>query len=247
MNVTRQTPPAARTHPWGRPFSIDAVSSKQPWLEVMWPRVRSDLPPPPAVIVEVGCGSLGGFVPMLEREGYQALGIDPHAPEGTSYRRVEFERSDAPQAHAVIACTSLHHVGDPTAVVDRIADVLTRDGTIVVVEWDWESFDEASARWGFERMDPADEPKGWLHGARERWLDSGLPWDRYLTGWTREHGLHGASSLVRELDRRFDRVRRDRGAYLFSDLPGTSEAEELSAIEAGEIRALRIDYVGRRR
>jgi len=68
-----------------------------------------------------------------------------------------------------------------------------------------------------------------------------------LTGWTGEHGLHGASALVRELDRRFDRVRCGRGAYLFSDLPRTNEAEEMSAIEAGEIRALRIDYVGRRR
>jgi SAM-dependent methyltransferase len=224
------------------------VSSKQRWLDVMWSRVRSDLPAPPAVIVEVGCGSLGGFVPMLERQGYQALGIDPQAPEGPSYRRVEFEESDvSAPVDAVVACTSLHHVAYPAVVVDRIADVLGPDGTIVVVEWDWESFDEASARWGFERIDPGDEPSGWLHGARERWLDSGLAWDDYLTGWTGEHGLHGASALVRELDRRFDRVRCDRGAYLFSDLPETSEAEELSAIEAGDIRALRIDYVGRRR
>jgi SAM-dependent methyltransferase len=196
----------------------------------------------------VGCGSLGGFVPMLENVGYRALGVDPHAPEGTSYRRIEFEESDvSAPVDAVIASTSLHHVADPAVVVDRIADVLTPDGAVVVVEWDWESFDEASAGWGFERLDPADEPKGWLTGARERWLASGLPWDDYLTTWAGEHGLHGASALVGELDRRFDRVSCDRGAYLFSDLPGTSEAEELRAIDSGEIRALRVDYVGRRR
>jgi SAM-dependent methyltransferase len=223
------------------------MSSKQRWLDLIWPRVRSHLPTPPAVALEVGCGSLGGFVPMLEDDGYQALGIDPRAPEGTSYRRMEFERSDPPAADAVIASTSLHHVADPAVVLDRIAAALTPGGTVVVVEWDWQSFDEASARWGFERLDPADEPKGWLTGARERWLASGLPWDDYLTGWAGEHGLHGASALVRELDLRFDRLGCERGAYLFSDLPGTSEAEELRAIEAGEIRALRIDYVGRRR
>ncbi len=222
------------------------MSSKHLWLETMWPRVRAELPAPPAAVIEVGCGSLGGFVPALENDGYRAIGIDPQAPEGSSYHRIEFERSDAPPADAVIACTSLHHVADSAVVVDRIADVLHPGGAVVVVEWDWQSFDEATARWAFERMDPGDEPKGWLHGARERWLASGLPWYDYLTGWAGEHGLHAAPALVGELDRRFERVRCDRGPYCFSDLPGTTEAEELRAIEAGEIRALRIDYVGRR-
>jgi SAM-dependent methyltransferase len=224
------------------------MSSKQRWLDLIWPSVRDDLPAPPAAVVEVGCGSLGGFVPALEAEGYQALGVDPQAPEGASYLRIEFEQSQmSAPADAVIACTSLHHVGDPAGVVDRIADVLAPGGKVVVIEWDWQRFDEASARWAFERLDPADEPKGWLTGARERWLASGLPWDDYLTAWAGQHGLHGASALIDELDRRFDRVRCDRGAYLFSDLPGNSEAEELRAIDAGEIRALRIDYVGRQR
>lgn len=224
------------------------MSSKQRWLDLIWPTVRADLPAPPAVVVDVGCGSLGGFVPALEQDGYQAIGVDPHAPEGASYRRIEFEQSDlSVPADAVIACTSLHHVADPAEVVDRIADVLAPGGAVVVVEWDWQRFDEASARWAFERLDPADEPKGWLTGARERWLASGLPWDDYLTGWAGQHGLHGAGALVDELDRRFDRVSCERGAYLFSDLPGTSEAEELRAIEAGEIQALRIDYLGRQR
>lgn len=230
------------------PFSIGPVSTNQRWLATMWPRIRKQLPPPPASVVEVGCGLLGGFVPALENDGYRALGVDPQAPEGTSYQRIEFERSDPPApADAVIACTSLHHVSDPAVVVDRIADVLAPGATVIVVEWDWQSFDETSARWAFDRLDPNGEPKGWLHGARERWLASGLSWDDYLTGWTREHGLHGATMLVRELDRCFYRIRCERGTYLFSDLPRTSEAEELHAIEAGDIRALRVDYVGRRR
>jgi hypothetical protein len=137
------------------------VSSKERWLETMWPRIRSHLPAAPAVVVEVGCGSLGGFVPALENDGYRAVGIDPHAPEGTSYRRIEFERSDPVPADPVVACTSLHHVADPSVVLDRIAAA--------------------------------------------------------------------------------------RGPYLFSDLPEGSEAEELRAIDAGQIRALRVDYVGRRR
>jgi hypothetical protein len=57
--------------------------------------------------------------------------------------------------------------------------------------------------------------------------------------------LHSAPRLVRRLDERFRRVTCERGAYFFTELAQTSEADELEAIEAGEIRATRIDYVGR--
>lgn len=221
------------------------MSAKPTWLEAMWPRVRSYLPAPPAVVVEIGCGSLGGFVPALLHDGYRALGIDPDAPEGDDYRRVEFERAELPlPPDAVVACTSLHHVADPADVLDRIVDALAADGPVVVVEWDWENFDEPSARWAFERLDPAAEPKGWLHGARERWIESGLPWDAYLSGWAAQHGLHSARALLEKLDERFERVCCEHGPYLFPELTETSEVEERRAIDAGEIRPLRIDYVG---
>lgn len=221
------------------------MSSKQRWLDAMWPRVRSWLPAPPAVVVELGCGSLGGFVPALERDGYEALGVDPQAPEGASYRRVEFERSELPDAvDAVVASVSLHHVADPAQVFDRIAGALEPGGTIVVVEWDWESFDEASAGWCFERLDWTDEP-GWLHRGYEHWQASGQPWDSYLRGWATGHGLHSARTLLAGLDERFERVRCERGAYCFPELAHTTEADESDAIAAGEIRALRVEYVGR--
>jgi SAM-dependent methyltransferase len=223
------------------------MASKQEWLEAVWPTVRPRLPAPPAVVVDLGCGSLGGFVPALLADGYQAVGVDPEAPEEPSYRRIEFERSELPDAvDAVVASVSLHHVADPGEVFDRIARALTPGGTVVVLEWDWERFDEASASWGFERLDPSAETKGWLHGARERWLASGLPWATYLREWATGHGLHGAGPLVAGLDERFERVACERGAYLFPELSRTSEADELHAIEAGRIQALRVDYVGRR-
>jgi SAM-dependent methyltransferase len=224
------------------------MESKQLWLEAMWPRVRLWLPAPPAVVLELGCGSVGGFVPALEGDGYEALGIDPDAPEGPRYRRVEFERSELPAAvDAVVASVSLHHVADAGEVLDRVAGALKPGGTVVVIEWDWESFDEASARWGFERLDWETEDKGWLHRGYEHWQASGLPWDAYLRGWADGHGLHSARALVEGLDERFERVTCERGAYLFPELAGTSEADELDAIAAGRITALRVDWVGRPR
>jgi SAM-dependent methyltransferase len=222
------------------------MSAKHRWLEAMWPRVRSWLPPPPAVVVELGCGSLGGFVPALLADGYTAVGIDPAAPEEDAYQRVEFERGELPpDIDALVASVSLHHVADPAEVLDRIARALRPGGAIVILEWDWESFDEPTARWCFARLDADTDADGWLSRTREHWLASGRPWADYLRDSAAGHGLHSAQALVRRLDERFERLRCERGAYLFPELAHTTEAEELEAIASGEVKPLRIDYVGR--
>jgi SAM-dependent methyltransferase len=116
------------------------VTREQRWLAALWPKVKSNLPAPPARVVEVGCGRLGGFVPALLDSGYRAVGVDPVAPDGSSYQRVEFERSDLPaRLDAVVACTSLHHVAEPAEVVDKVASALAPSGLVIVVEWDVES------------------------------------------------------------------------------------------------------------
>jgi SAM-dependent methyltransferase len=217
------------------------------WLGTMWPVVRSHLPVAPGRVIELGCGPLGGFVPMLRADGYEAVGVDPEAPHGAGYQRIEFENAELPrQADAVIASTSLHHVTDADVVVDQLADILVPGGIAVIIEWDWTTFDEPTARWGFERLAPTEAP-GWLHHHRDHWQESGLGLDDYLRAWAQDEGLHPAEALLRSLDRRFDRLLMTRGPYLFSELVDTSEAAEQAAIDAGQIRATRIDYVGRLR
>ena len=122
------------------------MTSDERWLAANWPFVRGSLPAAPARVVEVGCGPLGGFVPMMEAVGYQAIGVDPEAPPGPSYRQVEFERyGTAGQLDAIVACTSLHHVADLAGVLDLVAGVLVPGGRAVIVEWARERFDEATA------------------------------------------------------------------------------------------------------
>ena len=185
-------------------------------------------------------------MPELLADGYDAVGIDPVAPEGDRYLRVEFEHSSPPTAvDAVIACTSLHHVAVPGEVLGKAASLLAPAGLAVVVEWDWEDFDEPTARWCFERL--ASEPEGWIHHRRDDWRTSGQEWEPYLRTWANGHGLHSARRLVNDLDQLFDRVRCDHGPFFFPELDDTTEADELAAIDAGRIRAGRIDYVGRLR
>jgi len=184
---------------------------------------------------------------MLRSGGYEAMGIDPKAPAGADYRRVAFEEVElVEKVDAVVASTSLHHVLDPTEVIERVANTLARGGTLVVVEWAWEEFDEATARWCFQRLGP-DGEAGWLHRRRDEWLASGKPWSIYLRDWTQKEQLHAADTLLRLLDERFDREHLGHGAYFFPDLAQTSEEGERAAIEAGQIRATRVDYVGRLR
>jgi hypothetical protein len=226
------------------------MSPDERWLAAVWPFVRARLPFPPATVLEIGCGPLGGFVPALLRGGYDPAGVDPEAPEAPGYHRIEFEQYEPPQAvEAVVACTSLHHVADLDEVLDRVGAVLAAEGALVVVEWAWERFDEATARWCFARLAapvPEAEP-GWLQRHRDEWAASGQPWDAYWRAWATAEGLHTGQAIVRGLDARFDRQECGFGPYFFADLADTMQADEQAAIDAGKVQATGIWYAGRRR
>jgi SAM-dependent methyltransferase len=215
------------------------------WLNEMWPFVRDHLPPAPGLVVDIGCGPLGGFVPALRADGYDAEGVDPTAPDGAYYHRVEFERytPERPTA-AIVASTSLHHVADLDAVVDLIAARLEPGGVLVVIEWARERFDEATARWCFDRL--SDGEPGWLHCHRDDWLASARAWSDYLRGWAETEHLHTGQDILAKLGTRFDTRMVADGPYFFPDLTGVTAADEQAAIDAGQIQANGIRYVGRR-
>src|SRR5450755_908312 len=89
----------------GASVGCGGVTPDERWLAAVWPFVCAWLPAPPAAVLEIGCGPLGGFVPMLRSAGFHATGVDPAAPEGPWYHRAEFERNEIPQpAQAIVAC-----------------------------------------------------------------------------------------------------------------------------------------------
>jgi hypothetical protein len=181
--------------------------------------------------------------------GYQAVGVDPEAPEGPDYERVELECYDQPQpVGCVVASLSLHHVADLEEVLGRLEGLLIAGGVLVVVEWAWERFDEATARWCFARLAPpaTGAEAGWLHKHQGRWSASGEAWDDHCRAWATEEGLHPGEGIVRGLDARFDRQLHVEAPYFFPDLVATSETEEQAAIDAGLIQPGGIRYAATR-
>jgi SAM-dependent methyltransferase len=226
------------------------VTLDDPWLASAWSFVSCHVPAPQASVLEIGCGSRGGFIPELIRLGYGAVGVDPNAPEGPAYRRVKFEDADVAQpVDAVVACTALHHVSDLDQIVDRIATTLLPDGMLVVVEWAWERFDEATARWCFLRLGPSDDEghPGWLHRHHDRWQASGESWESFFQAWAADERLHPAERILDALDERFQPRVLTEGPYFFRDLHETSEADEQAAIDTGKIAASCLRYVATRR
>jgi SAM-dependent methyltransferase len=229
----------------------DAHSHTSPsdvrWLGSVWPFVRKHLPPSPADVLEIGCGPLGGFVPALRSTGYRALGIDPEAPAGGDYRRTEFERHPVERpVDAIVASTSLHHVGNLPDVVDRIASAIRPDGVLIVIEWASERFDESTARWCFDRLAEDREP-GWLDDHRKGWQESGKSWDTYRAEWARTERLHAGQDVLQALQVRFDTRWVSAGPCFFPELDDVTEADEQAAIDTGRIQANGIRFVGQLR
>jgi SAM-dependent methyltransferase len=222
------------------------MSPDEIWLAATWPFVHEQLPPAPARVIELGCGESGGHIQALLAAGYDATGVDPQAPAGPAYRRIPFEeyRAGGP-ADAVVASLSLHHVADPGAVLDHIGSVLRMGGTLVVLEWGWETFDEATARWCFGHQLRQPGPGTWLADLRADWAGSGLAWQDFCRNWAEGHGLHQAAAIQAALAGRFAVRHHSSGPYYFPELADADMAAEQAAIDAGEITAGCLRFAGR--
>jgi hypothetical protein len=58
--------------------------------------------------------------------------------------------------------------------------------------------------------------------------------------------LHRGDELVRLLDEPLQRESLEKGPYCFPDLADTTAADEQAAIDAGVVKATRIDWAGSR-
>jgi len=186
--------------------------------------VLDQLPPAPGRVLEIGCGREGGLVELLAARGYDALGVDPEAPEGERFHRVRFEDVDG-SWDAVVAGRVLHHVTPLGAGLDHLA---ARAPLILVDEFAWDLIDADAQRWYEERR-----------------LAPGATGPESLDEWRWRHpGLHPHDVLLGELRERYVERTLEWVPYFHRWLGPQTEAEEREAVEAGAIPAIGYRFAG---
>jgi len=176
------------------------------------------LPPPPARVLDVGCGD-GAMTRELWAQGYAVTGIDPQAPEGQAFIRTTLEdfASRAP-FDAAVALRSLHHVGDLERAVESLWQAVRPGAKVIVLEWAVERLDDSVWEW-LERHGLEDH----AHEGEHRVPPHVIP----------------LTDVMAAMAERFDLRFEERGTFLArergrEDLHATEEA----AIAAGELQAL---------
>jgi len=193
----------------------------------------SQLPEPPARVLEIGCGEDGGVTPALIEAGYDTSAVDPRAPHGARYRRLRFQDLVDESYDAVVAERVLHHVHP----LDESLDKLTTLAPLLVLdEFAWDRIDEPTREWYEARhralRSEGEEPGGPpdLEAWRANWTD-----------------LHQADALRRALVARYEeRVYKPR-PYLYRWLGAPTEALEIELIANGAIQPVGFHWVGVRR
>jgi SAM-dependent methyltransferase len=196
--------------------------------------VLAYLQPPPARVLEVGCGR-GALALALAGRGHAVTAIDPTAPTGPIFRAVSLEQFDeSGDFDAVVASRSLHHVADLPGALDKIRALLRPSGALVLDEHACDRFDGATARWYFNRRVRLPDPPGSMAECRRDWE-------------TDHAGLHGYEAMRAELDRRFSERFFCWRPYLYREFDDPEiETEERNLIDAGKIQATGFRYVGHR-
>ncbi|MDX6466718.1 MAG: hypothetical protein QOI27_1758 [Gaiellaceae bacterium] len=193
--------------------------------------VLDQLPPPPGRVLEVGCGREGGVVAALAAAGYDALGVDPDAPDAPDFRRARLEDLEDGDYDAVVAGRVLHHVNP----LDEGIAKLARLAPLLVV-------DEFAAN----RIDA--DASDWYEGQHRMLAAAGSapPGPSNIAEWaTRHPGLHSDDTLLAALRAHYDEHVLERLPYLYRWLDGpSSEALEETLIGAGAFPAIGYRWMG---
>lgn len=197
--------------------------------------VLKQLAPPPQRVLEIGCGHEGGLVDLLAGEGYDVLGVDPHAPAGERFLQRTFQEASnsllLEPFDAVVASRVLHHVRP----LDEGLDLLASFAPLLLVdEFAPDRIDRAAQDW-YEtqhRMLRASgaAPKG--------------PSD--LDEWRERHpGLHSHVIVLAALRARYDERVLEWLPYLARWLGGpSSEPLEQTLIDAALIPSIGYRWAG---
>jgi SAM-dependent methyltransferase len=185
--------------------------------------VRSSLPPPPSLILEIGAGD-GELAEALKDAGYDVTPIDPAAEPGGPVQPLALIDTEG-QFDAAVAVVSLHHVDPLEASCAHLAGLLVPGGVLVIDEIDSENFDATAATW-------------WLGQRRALGSDDQDHNPSDMVNDLRHH-IHPVSRIAEALAPHFALGAPVRGPYLHRwDLSAALFGPEVDLIAAGRLPAV---------
>jgi SAM-dependent methyltransferase len=233
-----------------------AVDAVRPWEAGVGVEgfVRSQLPPPPARVLEVGCGS-GELALSLSAAGWRVTAVDPEAPEGEPFVRASVEDLDV-RDHgpfdAAVAVLSLHHAGELGTVLDKVRSLLKPGGVFVVDEFRKQHLaDRATAAFFYHQQlslihagrKGIDDGGHGGHGDHRPDRGSFESW--YANTLERRSGVHEEGEVLGALEERFVTRNLSYGPYLFRHgLDAAVEPLGRKLIAEGGIGATGLRWVG---
>lgn len=213
--------------------------------------VRSRLPPPPARVLEVGCGS-GELALALCSGGWRVTAVDPEAPHGEPFIRARVEElhvADYEPFDAAVAVLSLHHAGNLGAMLDKVRSLLKPGGVLVVDEFRKEHLaDRATAAFFYHQHlsllhAGRKGTGGGEHGRHRPGGDSFESW--YARVSERRASVHEEGEVLAALEERFTTRGLSHGPFLFRNgLDAEVEPLERKLIAEGGIRPTGLRWVG---
>ncbi len=184
-------------------------------------------------MLEIGCGDRGGVVPALVEAGYEALGVDPRAPDGERFVQGDYRDVEG-EFDAVVAGRMLHHVHPLDAGLDKVAALAP---VLVVDEFAW------------DRITP--EAQDWYEAQHRLLSAAGVEpvGPARLDEWRLRHSdLHPHAVVLAALRDRYEETTIEWLPYMHRWLGGSSsEALERALVDAGAFPAIGYRWSGVRR
>ncbi|SDN45542.1 class I SAM-dependent methyltransferase [Allokutzneria albata] len=156
------------------------------------------LPPPPARVLEVGCGR-GALAAALVDLGYAVVGVDRSAEMATAAgeRGVTVIQADVHEVSGeydvVLFTRSLHHAEDLDGILAHTGSLLAPNGQIIIEEFAWERVDRAAVDFLYDTC-------AVLVAAGV--LDAETPSGDLLEAWVAGHdSLHQGAEMLAALGR----------------------------------------------
>jgi SAM-dependent methyltransferase len=226
--------------------------------------VDASIPDTAETLLDVGCGD-GLVTRLLQLRGYNVAAIDASLK---SVERADKNGIDAIHSkledyvHAPFDCVymsrALHHMPPLDQTLNKISELLSNDGTLVIEDFGFDLADGAACAWLFEQTGRVNaeqtEPvccefrHEWLH---EQIKSPGEAFARWQKRYSVEHQLWSSKQMLNALKEHFVVKTQSRVPYLFRFicdlLPDTADGamraqevflNEQSSIDNGVIAAV---------